>query len=51
VHNPGGTAEVTLSGDDPFSPFAELAGAVHRVARIEVDPTALGASEVVVVAS
>lgn len=51
VHNPGGTAEVTLSADDPFAPLVELAGPVQRVARIEVDPAALGSSKVVVVAS
>ena len=51
VHNPGGVAEVVLSDEDPFAPLAELSGPVHRVARIEVDPAMLGASEVVVVAS
>ncbi len=51
VHNPGGTAEVTVSGDDPFAPLAELAGPVNRVARIEVDPAGLGSAEVLVVAS
>jgi len=51
VHNPGGTALVTLSGDDPFAPLAELAGPVRRVAHIELDPAELGLSEVVVVAS
>ncbi|MGA3351591.1 MAG: diaminopimelate epimerase [Acidimicrobiales bacterium] len=38
VRNPGGTAEVSLSGDDPLATVAELVGPVHRVARIEVDP-------------
>ncbi|MGA2528615.1 MAG: diaminopimelate epimerase [Acidimicrobiales bacterium] len=38
VHNPGGVAEVSLSGVDPLAVVAELAGAVQRVARIEVDP-------------
>jgi diaminopimelate epimerase len=51
VHNPGGTAEVVLSDQDPLAPLAELSGPVHRVARIEVDEAALGAAEVVVVAS
>jgi diaminopimelate epimerase len=37
VHNPGGVAEVSLSGDDPLVVLAELTGAVQRVARIEVD--------------
>jgi len=51
VHNPGGTAEVTLSGDDPLAPLAELAGPVQRVAGIEVDPAGLGVPQVAVVAS
>ena len=44
VHNPGGTAEVSLSGDDPVTFSAELAGPVHRVARFEVDVAALSQS-------
>lgn len=51
VRNPGGTAEVTLTGDDPSAPLAALGGPVQRVARIELDPTALGVPEVLVVAS
>lgn len=51
VHNPGGTAEVVLTGQDPLAPFAELSGPVHRVARIEVDEAVLAAPEAVVVAS
>ncbi|MGA3214561.1 MAG: diaminopimelate epimerase [Acidimicrobiales bacterium] len=45
VHNPGGVAEVTLSGDDPLALSAELAGPVHRVARFELDPAELAESE------
>lgn len=41
VINPGGTAQVNISGDDPAALTAELAGPVRRVARIEVEPTAL----------
>ena len=33
VHNPGGTAEVVLSGDDPLAVLATLAGPARRVAR------------------
>jgi len=51
VHNPGGMAEVILSGDDPLAVTAELAGPVHRVARIEVDPAELCESGRGVVAS
>jgi len=51
VHNPGGVAEVTLTGEDPFAVCAELAGPVRRVARIEVDPAELGDSRGVVIAS
>ena len=51
VRNPGGTAEVALSGGDPLAPSAVLAGPVRRVARIEVDPAELGAKEAVVAAS
>jgi len=51
VHNPGGTAEVRLTGDDPFAPLAELTGAARRVANVEIDPAALGVSQAVVVAS
>jgi len=36
VHNPGGTLQVTLDGDD-----ARLRGPVHRVASITVDPAAV----------
>jgi len=42
VHNPGGTAEVILAGDDPLAVTATLAGPVGRVARIQVEPVALG---------
>jgi diaminopimelate epimerase len=42
VHNPGGTAQVTLSGDDPLAIDAELQGPVQRVCRVEVDPDELG---------
>jgi diaminopimelate epimerase len=45
VHNPGGTAEVVLSGDDPFDVRASLAGPVRRVARIDVEPAELGRSQ------
>jgi diaminopimelate epimerase len=48
VHNPGGTAEVILSGDDPLTVLATLAGPVRRVARIEVEPADLSRSAVVV---
>ncbi len=51
VHNPGGTAEVTLSGDDPLAPLATLAGPARRVARVQVEPAWLGASGAVGVAS
>ena len=51
VHNPGGIAEVTLTGNDRSAPLAQLAGPVRRVARVEVDPADVGASEAVVVAS
>jgi diaminopimelate epimerase len=51
VHNPGGTAEVSLSGDDPLALGAELGGPVQRVARIAVDPADLGESTTVVVPS
>ena len=44
VRNPGGVAEVELSGDDPHAVSAELAGPVCRVARIELDPAELGES-------
>jgi diaminopimelate epimerase len=44
VVNPGGVARVTLSGDDPGAPTAELAGPVSRVARIEVEPAELAQS-------
>ncbi len=36
VHNPGGTLEVSLAGDQVV-----LSGPVHRVAELVVDPTAL----------
>jgi diaminopimelate epimerase len=42
VHNPGGMADVTLSGDDPLAINAALAGPVQRVCRVEVDPDELG---------
>ncbi len=51
VHNPGGTAEVSLTGDDPFAPVAELTGEVRRVARVEVETADLAVSQAVVVAS
>ena len=44
VHNPGGTAEVILSGDDPLAVLATLAGPVRRVAEIQVEPAGLGVS-------
>jgi diaminopimelate epimerase len=50
VHNPGGTVEVILAGDDPLAVVAELAGPVQRVARIEVEPADLGEPGVVAVA-
>jgi diaminopimelate epimerase len=50
VHNPGGTAEVIVSGDDPLAVVAKLAGPVRRVARIEVDPAELKRSTAVMVA-
>jgi diaminopimelate epimerase len=51
VHNPGGTAEVILSGDDPLAVLATLAGPVRRVARVQVEPAGLDRSGAVVVAS
>ena len=45
VHNPGGTAEVTLTGDDPLAVVATLAGPARRVARIQVEPAGLGESQ------
>ena len=36
VHNPGGSLQVTLTGDD-----ARLRGPVHRVASVVVDPSAV----------
>jgi len=51
VHNPGGTAEVALFGDDPQAVSAELAGPVYRVATIELDPGELLAPGTVVTAS
>jgi hypothetical protein len=51
VHNPGGTAEVVLSGDDPLAVMATLAGPVRRVARVQVEPGGLDRSGAVVVAS
>ena len=50
VHNPGGTAEVSLFGDDPHAVSAELAGPVRRVATIELDPGELFQSGTVVAA-
>ena len=41
VHNPGGTAEVVLSGQDPLAVMATLAGPVRRVARVQVEPAGL----------
>jgi len=41
VHNPGGTAEVVLSGGDPLVAFATLSGPVRRVARVQVEPAGL----------
>jgi diaminopimelate epimerase len=41
VRNPGGIAEIELSGDDPHAVSAELAGPVSRVAHIELDPAEL----------
>ena len=41
VHNPGGTAEVVLSGEDKLAVMATLAGPVGRVARVQVEPTGL----------
>jgi diaminopimelate epimerase len=38
VHNPGGTARVILSGDDPHAPRAELSGPARRVVRVLVEP-------------
>ena len=51
VHNPGGMAEVVLSGDDPLAMLATLAGPVRRVARVEVDPAELGDPGTVVITS
>ncbi len=42
VHNPGGTAEVVVSGDDPHAVLATLAGPARRVAEIQVEPAGLG---------
>lgn len=44
VISPGGSAKVTIAGDDPVALTAELAGPVRRVARIEVDPVMLARS-------
>jgi len=44
VHNPGGTAEVVLSGEDPLAVMATLAGPVGRVARVQVEPAGLARS-------
>ena len=44
VISPGGSAKVTIAGDDPVALTAELAGPVSRVARIEVDPVMLARS-------
>ncbi|MGO9963324.1 MAG: diaminopimelate epimerase [Acidimicrobiales bacterium] len=41
VHNPGGTAEVVLEGDDRLAVMATLAGPVGRVARVQVEPAGL----------
>jgi diaminopimelate epimerase len=51
VHNPGGTAEVALFGDDLDAVSAELAGPVSRVAGVELDPAELVESGTVVTAS
>jgi diaminopimelate epimerase len=51
VHNPGGTAVVSLFGHDLASQAAELAGAVHRVACIELEPGELAQSRKDVAAS
>jgi diaminopimelate epimerase len=51
VNNPGGTAEVILSGADPLAVTAELDGPVHRIARFELDPAELGESARSVAAS
>jgi diaminopimelate epimerase len=51
VRNPGGTVEVSLSGDDPLAMAADLAGSVHRVAGITVDPRELRESREDVIAS
>ncbi len=44
VHNPGGTAEVVLSGEDRLAVMATLAGPVGRVARVQVEPAGLARS-------
>ena len=41
VHNPGGTAEVVLAGEDRLAVMATLAGPVGRVARVQVEPAGL----------
>ncbi len=41
VHNPGGTAEVSLAGDDPLAVTAQLGGPVQKIARVEIDPREL----------
>jgi diaminopimelate epimerase len=51
VRNPGGNADVSLFGDDPFAPEAELAGPVHRVASLELDPGELACSARAVIGS
>jgi len=51
VRNPGGTVEVTLTGNDPLAMAADLAGSVHRVAGITVDPRELRESRRDVTAS